>query len=148
MTDWQLPKPKIPLRFSPSSDALGKASRSTSGSSSSSIINSPTASRKVGLTSEAAAAYGGRHPHRPNHPRPSLQASRRFSDTYTEEEKPGRFERDFDEIEEIGSGEFGKVMKVRSKNGDGGLFAVKKSKRFEGAKHRYVVLLLLSFFSL
>jgi len=58
---------------------------------------------------------------------------------YTEEEHPGRFEHDFDEIEEIGNGEFGKVMKVRSKNGDeGDVYAVKKSKRFEGSKHRYV----------
>ena len=56
-----------------------------------------------------------------------------------EEGDPGRFEHDFDEIEEIGSGEFGKVMRVRSKNGDDGdVYAVKKSKRFEGAKHRYV----------
>jgi hypothetical protein len=56
-----------------------------------------------------------------------------------DEEQPGRFERDFDEIEEVGSGEFGKVMKVKSKNGsDGVVSAVKRSKRFEGAKHRYV----------
>jgi mitosis inhibitor protein kinase SWE1 len=60
-----------------------------------------------------------------------------------EEERPDKFERDFDEIEEIGSGEFGKVMKVKSKNGsDGIVSAVKRSKRFEGAKHRYVKLLL------
>ena len=53
-----------------------------------------------------------------------------------EDEQPGRFERDFDEIEEVGSGEFGKVIKVRSKTGDDNLYAIKKSKRFEGVKHR------------
>ena len=64
---------------------------------------------------------------------------RRLSDICMEEEQPGRFERDFDEVEEIGSGEFGKVMKVKNKNGsDGVLSAVKRSKSFEGAKHRYV----------
>lgn len=55
-----------------------------------------------------------------------------------DEAQPSKFERDFDEIEEIGSGEFGKVMKVKSKNGsDRVVSAVKRSKRFEGPKHRY-----------
>jgi len=72
-------------------------------------------------------------------PRPSVTSSRRMSGICMEEEQPGRFERDFDEVEEIGSGEFGKVMKVKNKNGsDGVLSAVKRSKTFEGAKHRYV----------
>ena len=57
---------------------------------------------------------------------------------YTEDEQPGRFERDFTEIEEVGSGEFGKVIKVQSKSEDSDiLYAIKKSKRFEGVKHRY-----------
>lgn len=62
-----------------------------------------------------------------------------MSDSFTEDQQPGRFERDFEEIEEIGSGEFGRVIKVR-KSKTGEVYAVKKSKRFEGVKHRYVFL--------
>lgn len=51
--------------------------------------------------------------------------------------KTGRFEWDFVELDEIGSGEFGKVMKVRAKNGpENQVWAVKKSKPFEGPRHR------------
>jgi len=56
--------------------------------------------------------------------------------------RPGRFEREFVEIGELGSGEFGKVMKVRRQGGvwisgtGGEITAVKKSKRFEGIRHR------------
>lgn len=54
-----------------------------------------------------------------------------------EHEQPGRFERDFVEVDEIGAGEFGRAMKVRYKHGRGGaVFAIKKSKRFEGLRHR------------
>ena len=52
------------------------------------------------------------------------------------EEQVGRFERDFVEIDELGRGEFGRVMKARYKQGTQEVFAVKKSKRFEGVKHR------------
>lgn len=52
------------------------------------------------------------------------------------EEQTGRFERDFVEIDELGRGEFGKVLKARYKAGTQEVFAVKKAKRFEGAKHR------------
>ncbi|KAK7692978.1 hypothetical protein QCA50_004619 [Cerrena zonata] len=52
------------------------------------------------------------------------------------EEQLGRFERDFVEIDELGRGEFGRVMKARYKQGSQEVFAVKKSKRFEGVKHR------------
>ncbi|KAF8161235.1 hypothetical protein B0H34DRAFT_700064 [Crassisporium funariophilum] len=121
--DWQLPKPRIPLRLSPSSDSINISSRSTSGSSSGSsmaTLNSPT---------------NGKQQRQLVAPRASL-ATRRFSEPFTEEQ-PGRFERDFDEIEEVGSGEFGKVIKVQSKKaGDVEVYAIKKSKRFEGAKHR------------
>jgi len=45
--------------------------------------------------------------------------------------------RDFVEVDEVGSGEFGKVIKVRCKGGrEGEMFAVKKSKMFEGMRHR------------
>ncbi|PPQ93721.1 hypothetical protein CVT25_013061 [Psilocybe cyanescens] len=131
--DWQLPNPRIPLRLSPSSDSLNKASpRSTSGSSTSSIVtfnsNSPTNGKRPIVAPERAAHHLA--------PRASL-TTRRLSDSYGDEQQPGRFERDFEEIEEVGSGEFGKVIKVQSKTGDGvGVFAIKKSKRFEGAKHR------------
>ena len=61
-------------------------------------------------------------------------------DTYAQ---PGRFEREFVQIGEVGNGEFGKVMKVRRQcdNGigtglSGDILAVKKSKRFEGMRHR------------
>ena len=42
------------------------------------------------------------------------------------------------EVDELGSGEFGRAMKVRYKDTARGndVFAVKKSKRFEGIKHR------------
>ncbi|KAF8897090.1 hypothetical protein CPB84DRAFT_1710099 [Gymnopilus junonius] len=130
--DWHLPKPGIPLHFSPSGDGdpLNKAlsPRSASGSSTSSLTspNSPTNSRRTSL------AVGV----------PRLSAdSRILSDSFgfgsAEDQQPGRFERDFDEIEEVGSGEFGKVIKVRSKiNDDLQLYAIKKSKQFEGVKHR------------
>ena len=53
-------------------------------------------------------------------------------------ECPGRFELEFEEVEEIGAGEFGRAMKVRRKSGGGMVFAIKRSKRFEGVRHRYV----------
>ena len=45
---------------------------------------------------------------------------------------------DYVEVDELGSGEFGRAMKVRYKDPARGndVFAVKKSKRFEGVKHR------------
>ncbi|KIL68822.1 hypothetical protein M378DRAFT_8264 [Amanita muscaria Koide BX008] len=53
------------------------------------------------------------------------------------EEEPGRFLRDFEEIDGLGSGEFGKVIKVQSKNRENSeVYAIKKSKQFEGPKHR------------
>lgn len=71
-------------------------------------------------------------------PAPRASSLARRVVTTSGEEQPGRFERDFEEIDELGSGEFGKVIKVRSKSkGNHELYAIKKSKRFEGARHRY-----------
>jgi len=69
------------------------------------------------------------------------------------DECPGKFERDFDVLDEhLGSGEFGRVLKVRRKADDNdfgsmsakedNLYAVKKSKPIEGVKHRYVTLFI------
>lgn len=79
---------------------------------------------------------------------PSIASSRRplpaphtyqQSETYTEDQPTSRFERDFVVDSEIGSGEFGKVIKVRCKDGkDSDIYAVKQSKRVEGPRHRYV----------
>ena len=52
------------------------------------------------------------------------------------EERPGKFDREFVEIDELGRGEFGRVIKARYKESSDLVFAVKKSKRFEGIKHR------------
>ncbi|KAF9501834.1 hypothetical protein BDN71DRAFT_1438533 [Pleurotus eryngii] len=61
----------------------------------------------------------------------------RLSDSFAYEQ-PGRYERDFMELDEVGSGEFGRVIKVRRKDGgqDGKRYAIKQSKRFEGVRHR------------
>jgi mitosis inhibitor protein kinase SWE1 len=60
---------------------------------------------------------------------------RRLSDQSVE--RAGYFEHAFEEVDELGSGEFGKVIKVRSRTRNAE-YAVKKSKRFEGVRHRYV----------
>lgn len=58
-----------------------------------------------------------------------------------EHEKPGKFEKDFVIVEKLGSGEFGSAIKVRYTQGNADeVFAIKKSKRLEGVKHRYVSL--------
>lgn len=41
------------------------------------------------------------------------------------------------EVDEVGRGEFGQVIKVQCKSGDDTeVYAIKKSKKFEGARHR------------
>lgn len=70
--------------------------------------------------------------------RVSIGSANGLETTYAQ---PGRFEREFVEIGEVGSGEFGKVMKVRRQSDlsgttSGDISAVKKSKRFEGVRHR------------
>lgn len=115
--DWQLPK----LRITTSSE------RSASGSSTSSgIANSPT-NRKHSLGHRVAL---------PDVPRRRSLVERASYETLAVEET-SRFEREFETVDELGSGEFGNVIKVRSKTGnDAQVYAIKKSKRFEGVKHR------------
>ncbi|KAG8785811.1 hypothetical protein FRC12_017154 [Ceratobasidium sp. 428] len=45
----------------------------------------------------------------------------------------GRPEREYTAVQEIGKGTFGQVLKVEK---DGRLFSVKRSKAFEGVRHR------------
>lgn len=70
--------------------------------------------------------------------------------TPSSDERPGKFESDFTVIDDdFGSGEFGRVLKVRRivaddeefismTSKDENVFAVKKSKPMEGVKHRCV----------
>jgi mitosis inhibitor protein kinase SWE1 len=75
--------------------------------------------------------YG--HHYRPS-PRPSFGVPQR---PLTEHERPGKFEVDFVTVDNLGTGEFGNALKVRYKHGNAkDVFAIKKSKRFEGVKHR------------
>ncbi|EJD02900.1 uncharacterized protein FOMMEDRAFT_20109 [Fomitiporia mediterranea MF3/22] len=58
--------------------------------------------------------------------------------SFQSREALGRFEREFVEVDKIGSGEFGSAIKVRYKHDSQGdrVYAVKKSKRYEGNRHR------------
>ncbi|KAG8220741.1 kinase-like domain-containing protein [Butyriboletus roseoflavus] len=105
---------------------LPSEKHSSRSSSNSSVItlNSPTLARHrtSGLTSQCLP-ISPLH----QHARPTVN------------DKLGRFDKDFVEIDQISSGEFGKVLKVRSKNGplsSDNLWAVKWSKLFEGPWHR------------
>ncbi|KAI0029987.1 hypothetical protein K488DRAFT_79848 [Vararia minispora EC-137] len=112
---WQLPPPRIPSHISPLKarlpSHLSPARTASSSSSSTAATASPTGSLSLVLPS---AGLGH------------------------SEEARGKFERSFVEVGEVGSGEFGKVMKVRRKGSgpEQEAWAVKKSKRFEGARHR------------
>ncbi|KAG6918544.1 hypothetical protein DXG01_013634 [Tephrocybe rancida] len=122
-TDPKFPRPSSQL--SPSQKKTFKLTpirtASSSSSSSAATLNSPSIATSRRLQT--------------NHPRP-IPATRRLSEPFTETQT-GRFARDFIEDDEIGSGEFGKVIKVHRKNGlDSEVYAVKKSKRFEGPRHR------------
>ncbi|KAF9051208.1 hypothetical protein BDZ89DRAFT_1057063 [Hymenopellis radicata] len=105
-------------RFSPA-----RSTRSASGSSTSSILSSPTLSRVHPSPGKQRPSVGRKS----FLPRPSLPSS---------QDQGGRFDRDFVIVDQIGSGEFGKVIKARSKIGEE-TYAIKKSKPFEGVKHRY-----------
>ncbi|KAI0743749.1 hypothetical protein C8Q80DRAFT_1220637 [Daedaleopsis nitida] len=163
--EWMFPPSRVQAPASPLKNSIEASSRSTSGSSStvSTATNSPTvnlirnplgtvAQRERRVSQNLAplrtpasglwAALNAQRPHthahpaRQSHAQPVVQ-TRRLPEP-SDEEQPGRFEREFVEIYELGSGEFGRAMKVRYKDAARGedVFAVKKSKRFEGVKHR------------
>ncbi|KAG1895570.1 uncharacterized protein F5891DRAFT_1058076 [Suillus fuscotomentosus] len=122
LKDWP-----IPAARTLTVDTTG--SRSSSNSSMISL-NSPTIARH--LPSKTSAT----HSHSPLGPRSRkmsvIEHVRNVSDA-------GRFEKEFVEVEQVGSGEFGKVIKVRAKIGRGfedTVWAVKRSKPFEGPRHR------------
>lgn len=118
---------RIPQRLAPTNvvNFTGGSQRSASGSSTSSqaTLNSPSTHRHLGASAT---------------PKPTARKPQASPIQRTEESR-GRFETDFVDDDEVGSGEFGKVMKVRYKDGRGGVFAVKKSQRFEGVRHRFVI---------
>ncbi|GJJ06481.1 hypothetical protein Clacol_000673 [Clathrus columnatus] len=67
-------------------------------------------------------------------PRPPLQYMTRSPNEF---EHPGKFEKEFTTIDALGIGEFGSALKVKYKFGsEQDVFAIKKSKRLEGPKHR------------
>ncbi|CAE6421274.1 unnamed protein product [Rhizoctonia solani] len=78
---------------------------------------------------------------------PILSKCRRSAQTPTQPHQPellpepavvlGRLEREYTTVQQIGKGTFGQVLKVEK---DGRLFAVKRSKPFEGVRHRRRVL--------
>lgn len=121
MIDWQLSKPRI---HSPSSL---KVMSDCSVSGSSNITPSPT----DGLRYMSVGNL--------RHAAPQARSMNGRSSELAAEESRARFEREFIELAEVGSGEFGKVIKAQRKTGnDSEVFAIKKSKRFEGVKHRWV----------
>ena len=74
----------------------------------------------------------------------SLQRSRligRASHAFMQQEeisdinRPGRFEEQFALVDELGNGQFGIVLHVKDKRTEAE-YAIKKSRRFEGVKHR------------
>ncbi|KAG0701357.1 hypothetical protein DFH29DRAFT_927493 [Suillus ampliporus] len=122
LRDWPLPAART-------LNVETTGSRSSSNSSAISL-NSPTIARHLPSKSSAT------HLHSPLGPRSrkmsNVEHVRNVSDA-------GRFEKEFVEVEQVGSGEFGKVMKVRAKHGRGledTVWAVKRSKPFEGPRHR------------
>lgn len=123
---WKASASRIPQRFAPSNvvqfTAGGERSASGSSTSSQATLNSPSNHRHLGVSTT---------------PKPTARRPQASPVQFTEEMR-GRLETDFVEDDEVGSGEFGKVLKVRYQDGRPGVFAVKKSKPFEGVRHRFV----------
>ena len=129
LVDWHLPR--VPIQFSPSKNALKLSPMHSTGS----LSNRGATNKSCSISSMG---------HLPISSIPRLQvqrqasSTRRSSEPFTEQ--PSRFEHDFVEVGEVGSGEFGKVIKVRRKDGDDSeVYAIKKSKKFEGIRHRSVI---------
>ncbi|KAF8555319.1 hypothetical protein OG21DRAFT_1521869 [Imleria badia] len=123
--DWPI-LPRVPTHISPTATAQLHVQSEKPGSRSSSnssviTLNSPTLARR-----QVPGSTSQRLPVSPlQHTAPAAN------------DKLGRFDKEFVEIDQIGSGEFGKVLKVRSKNGpSNNVSAVKRSKPFEGPRHR------------
>jgi mitosis inhibitor protein kinase SWE1 len=91
-------------------------------------VSTPTAAHFAFPTAMAAS------PASP--PRATAHSRVRMTSMCDAEARPGRFEREFIEVDEMGSGEFGCVYRVRRKAGGSGEWAVKKSGRFEGVRQR------------
>lgn len=150
IASWHMPPPKLPSQLSPLKhmvDASGKSSKSGSGCSAPTPLVSPT---KQATVRERYQHLGSQTlprriapsqlpvPASSTRPPVPLFSTQRNSHLASDEEYSGRFLREFVEVDELGSGEFGKAMKVRYKDANRGeaVFAVKKSKRFEGVRHR------------
>ncbi|KAK7053428.1 mitosis inhibitor protein kinase swe1 [Paramarasmius palmivorus] len=116
----------FPVQYSPSKNRLKlspASARSASGSSNSSVttLNSPTTALRTLPISGS---------------RPYLSGVSRLAPS-PKLARQSRYERDFVEVAEVGSGEFGKVIKVKMRNSDSAeCYAIKKSKQFEGTRHR------------
>ncbi|KAK7005642.1 kinase-like domain-containing protein [Favolaschia claudopus] len=131
--DWHLPRTGLQafsLRNAGNTPLNSSSARSASSTSSSSTstMGSPTTGATCSNSMQISPSR-----------RPGGQPVfvRRLSDQSVE--RVGYFERMFEEVDELGSGEFGKVIKVRPRSktrSSSGCFAVKKSKRFEGVRHR------------
>ena len=133
-------KSSIPSHLA--SNRTASSSSEASSTATTTLLSSPTTRR---LRTQAQSARGSGQ-----HRRGSSEHEKRVSlggsglaSTLETFAQPGRFEREFVEIGEVGSGEFGKVMKVRRQSNlsgssslSGDISAVKKSKRFEGVRHR------------
>jgi len=137
--EWHLPPPRIPnLQLSASKAGRLSSDQRSASSSSNSTITSPTSPRFL---------KSGRRPIGPS-PLKQRTCIRYAQPVVSGDERPGKFERDFDVLDEdLGSGEFGRVLKVRRKADDDddfgsmnakddNMYAIKKSKSIEGAKHR------------
>jgi hypothetical protein len=105
-------KTSTPLHLPLSRDGFMRTA-SNSSSSSATTIGSPSIRRVAGQEA----------------PRSSRDRSTEVSG-----DQSGRFEREFSVDEEMGQGEFGTVFKVRDDLDC--VYAIKKSKRFEGPRHR------------
>lgn len=100
-------------------------------------LKSPRTSPKA--TRLSAYAQSSPAPRHRSSTRKSLYSVNSNPESDKETEIIGRFERDFVEVDELGVGEFGRVIKAALRKG-GDVFAIKQSKRYEGVKHRFVSL--------